>query len=125
MKTRWLLLLSLVCLAPPANAGQQPGSQPALSDQQKEGRRLFQQKCAVCHLHILPTDDSGEPYARRLVKLWVDANEASVRRIIADGGPGMPGWKYALGADQIDAVVSYLKTIETPGQTVGAQPSEF
>jgi mono/diheme cytochrome c family protein len=37
----------------------------------------------------------------------------------------MPGWKYALREDQIDAVVSYLKTIETPSRTVGVQPSEF
>jgi|SRR5262245_15384263 len=126
MKTRWLLVVSLVCVAPAALAGQQPAPQQALSNQQKEGRRLFQQKCAVCHLPILPQDGSAQPYARSLRKSLVDRNEEYVRRVIADGtGPRMPGWKYTLRADQIDALVSYLKTIETPGRTVVAQPSEF
>ena len=126
MKTRWPLFVSLVCLAPAAIAGQQPSSEPALSNQQKEGRRIFQQKCAVCHLPILPSDGGVAPYARMLGKSLVDRNEDSVRRAIADGtGPRMPGWKYTLRADQIDALVSYLKTIETPGRTVVAQPSEF
>ena len=126
MRMRWPLVVSLLSLAPVALAGQQPSSQAALSDQQKEGRRLFQQKCAVCHLPILPTDDSGEPYARRLQGSHVDGNEDSVRRIIADGiGSRMPGWKYTLQEDQIDALVSYLRTIETPSRTVGAQSFEF
>ena len=126
MKTRWPLLVSLVCLAPAAIAGQQPSSQPALSSPQQEGRRIFQQKCAVCHLPLTPADGSGDPYARRLRKSLVDGKEDSVRRVIADGtGPRMPGWKYTLRADQIDALVSYLKTVETPSRTVGAQPSEF
>ena len=126
MKTGCALLVSLVSLAPAAIAEQQPGSRPALSSQQLEGRRIFQQKCAVCHLPILPDDGSGAPYARRLEKPQVDKNEDYVRRVIADGtGPRMPGWKYTLRADQIDALVSYLKTIETPGRTVGAQPSEL
>ena len=126
MTTRWPLVVSLLCLASAAIAGQQPGSQPALSNQQKEGRRLFQQKCAVCHMPILPTDGGGTPYARMLGKSLVDRNEEYVRRAIADGtGPRMPGWKYTLRADQIDALVSYLKTIETPGRTVVAQSSEL
>ena len=126
MNARWPLVFSLVCLALAALAGQQPVAQPALSSQQKEGRRIFQQKCAVCHLPILSTDGGGDPYARSLRKSLVDRNEDSVRRIIADGtGPRMPGWKYTLRADQIDALVSYLKTIETPTRTVGAPPSEF
>ena len=126
MRMRWPLVVSLLSLAPVALAGQQPSSQAALSDQQKDGRRLFQQKCAVCHLPILPTDDSGEPYARRLQGSDVDGNEDFVRRIIADGiGSRMPGWKYTLHADQIDALVSYLRTIETPSRTVGAPSFEF
>ena len=126
MKTRWLVLVSLVCLASAPIAGQQPSSQPRLSDQQKEGRRLYQQKCALCHLPILPADGSGDPYAPRLGKSLVDANEDYVRRVIADGtGPRMPGWKYTLQADQIDALVDYLRTIETASRTVGVQPSEL
>ena len=126
MKARWPLVVSLVCLALAALAGQQPVAQPALSSQQKEGRRIFQQKCAVCHLPILSQEAGGAPYARRLGKSLVDKNEDNVRRVIADGtGPRMPGWKYALRSDQIDALVSYLKTLETPGRTVGAPPSEF
>jgi mono/diheme cytochrome c family protein len=140
MTTRWLLAASLVCLAPAAIDGQQPGPEQAgapaaravrggvetLSTLQREGRRVFQQKCAVCHMPILPTDGGGQPYARLLRKSLVEKNEESVRRAIADGtGPRMPGWKYTLKADQIDALVSYLKTLENPGRTVGAPPSEF
>ena len=98
----------------------------AAAAKQKEGRRLFQQKCAVCHLSILPRDGSGAPYAGRLGRSLVDGDEDNVRRVIADGaGARMPGWKYTLRADQIDALISYLRTIETPSRTVGAKPSEF
>ena len=126
MKGRWQLVVSLVCLMPVIIAAQRLSAQSALSSQEKEGRRLFQQKCAVCHLPILPTDGSGVPYARPLWNSLVESNENDVRRAIADGtGPRMPGWKYTLRVDQIDALISYLKTIETPSRTVGGQPSEF
>ena len=93
MTTRGLLVVvSLVCLSVIAIAAQQPSTEPSVSDPQQEGQRLFQQKCAVCHLAIVPADGSGEPYARRLGKSLVDGNEDDVRRMIADGtGPRMPG----------------------------------
>ena len=126
MKARWPLVVSLVCLALAALAGQQPVAQPALSSQQKEGRRIFQQKCAVCHLPIIPSDGSVAPYAPLLRKSRVEGNEESMRRIIADGTAlRMPGWKYTLREDQIEAILSYLKTIETPRRTLGVPPSEL
>ena len=126
MTSRLAVFVSFVWLASTAAAGQQPISQPALSDQQKEGRRIYQQKCAVCHLPILPSDGSVAPYAPLLQKSRVERNEESMRRIIADGTAfRMPGWKYTLRPDQIDAVVNYLKTIETSSRTLGVQPSDL
>jgi mono/diheme cytochrome c family protein len=126
MTTRWPVLVSFICLASAAIGARQPASQPVLSDQQKEGRRIFQQKCALCHVPILPSDGSGQPYARPLHKPAAGSSDDAVRRTIADGlAPRMPGWKYALSAGQIDALVSYVKTLETPGRTVGVEQSEL
>lgn len=68
---------------------------------------------------------SGEPYARKLTRSLVEGNVESVRVVIANGsGPLMPGWKYALRSDQIDALIEYLKTVEGPSSTVAAQSKE-
>ena len=115
------LSIVLVCL-PLGVLAEQVASQPVLSAEQIEGRRIFQQRCAVCHLPIV---SSSEPYARKLTRSLVEGHEEDVRGAIANGsGPRMPGWKYTLRADQINALIEYLKTVETPSSTVGAQPPD-
>jgi mono/diheme cytochrome c family protein len=96
----------------PANA--QKIVSAALTDQQKDGRRIFQQRCAVCH--TLPTVVSKR-YGPALYKELVEDNDDNIRDIIMEGREGvMPGFKYGLTRKEIDSIVEYLKTVNRPAR---------
>lgn len=121
MKKLWLLFVAPTVLSIGVSA-QQVTSQSALSAEQKEGRRIFQQKCAVCHV---PASFIAEPYAPKLTKGLVEGNEDGVRETITNGsGPRMPGWKYTLQPNQINLVIAYLKALEKPSATVASERPE-
>jgi mono/diheme cytochrome c family protein len=105
----------------PAHA--QKTSSAALTDQQKDGRRIFQQRCAVCH--TLPTVVSKR-YGPALYKELVEDNEDSIRNFIMEGSEGlMPGFKYGLTRSEIDSIVEYLKTVNRPARPkTNANPAE-
>jgi mono/diheme cytochrome c family protein len=87
---------------------------PPLSEVELKGKKLFVQRCALCH------DLRGQP-ATTTVGPWVDAEtvkargEDAVRTKIADGSSRMPAWRYTLEPPQIEAVIAYLKKV-TPDQ---------
>lgn len=76
----------------------------------QEGRRLYQAKCAVCHV---PATRSAEPYGPPLSKMQVATPENAVKTI-QNGGARMPGFQYTLSPSQISAIVSFLKTLDAP-----------
>ena len=76
-----------------------------------EGRRVFHQKCALCHV---ANTLGEEPYGPKLSRTQVDKSEEGVRQIIRDGLVRMPGFQYTLDARQIDAIVAFLKTLDAP-----------
>src|ERR1700722_9482249 len=95
---------------------QQSSSAP-LTDAQKDGRRIFQQRCAVCH--TLPTVVSKR-YGPALYKELVEDNEDNIRDIIIEGREGlMPGFKYGLTRAEIDSMIEYLKTVNRPARPKG------
>lgn len=87
---------------------------PPLSDAELTGKKLFVQRCALCH------DLLGQP-ASTTVGPWIDGvvlkarGDEAVRLKIMDGSPRMPGWRHTLQPEQVDAVIAYLKTV-TPDQ---------
>lgn len=87
---------------------------PSLSATELDGKKLFVQRCALCH------DILGQP-ATTTVGPWVDMDtvktrgEAAVRQKILNGSRRMPGWRYTFDAAQVDAVIAYMKTV-TPDQ---------
>jgi len=96
----------------PLRAQQPAGG--ALTDTQKEGRRIFQQRCAVCH--TLPTVVSKR-YGPALYKEIVEDNEDNIRDAILEGREGlMPGFKYGLTRGEIDSIIEYLKTVNRPAR---------
>ena len=86
----------------------------ALSDAELTGRRLFTQRCAICH------DPVGQPL-NRTPGPWLDQRtvapgaEAGARQMIETGSPRMPGFQYALRPAQVDQIVAFLKMV-TPDQ---------
>jgi mono/diheme cytochrome c family protein len=118
------LVISLFLLAfagfPATLAAQQ--SSAKLSDSQREGRRIFQQKCAMCHV---PATATAKTLGPGLSKALVNADEAAVRTAIMDGmGNTMPGFKYMLTPAQVGNVLDFLKTLDSPPHTLSSERPE-
>ena len=77
----------------------------------EEGRRLFHQKCAICHIAAVKGE---QPYGPKVSRAQVDRSEAGVKQIVLNGSGRMPGFRYALQLEQVDAIVAFLKTVEVP-----------
>lgn len=104
--------LGLLLASFPAHA--QQASATPLTGAQKEGLRIFQQRCAVCH--TLPTVVSKR-YGPALYKQIVQDNEDNIRDTILEGREGlMPGFKYGMTRAEIDSVIEYLKTVNPPAR---------
>jgi mono/diheme cytochrome c family protein len=105
-------LALFLAISLPLRAQQSSGA--PLTDTQKDGRRIFQQRCAVCH--TLPTVVSKR-YGPALYKEIVQDNEDNVRGTIMEGREGlMPGFKYGLTRAEIDSIIEYLKTVNRPAR---------
>jgi len=105
-------LCFLLAASLPLRAQQPSGA--SLTDAQKDGRRIFQQRCAVCH--TLPTVVSKR-YGPALYKEIVEDNEDNIRDAIVEGREGlMPGFKYGLSRAEIDSIIEYLKTVNRPAR---------
>jgi mono/diheme cytochrome c family protein len=116
-----LIRMSFICLiglgsflAVSLPLGAQQTSAAPLTDTQKEGRRIFQQRCAVCH--TLPTVVSKR-YGPALYKEIVEDNEDNIRDTVMEGREGlMPGFKYGLTRAEVDSIIEYLKTVNRPAR---------
>ena len=89
----------------------------ALNEVESRGEQLFQKNCAFCH----GADGTGknwigsflQPHPRDLtnVEFMAGMTEARLRNVIEEGLPGstMSAWKGVLTAEQINAVIAYIK----------------
>ena len=108
-----IFLIGSLSLLPLPLRAQKAAAAP-LTEPQREGRRIFQQRCAVCH--TLPTVVSKR-YGPALYKEIVEDNEENIRDTILEGREGlMPGFKYGLTRAEVDSVVEYLKTASRPAR---------
>jgi mono/diheme cytochrome c family protein len=111
-------LSSLLAFSLPARSQQTPSA--PLTETQKDGRRIFQQRCAVCH--TLPTVVSAR-YGPALYKEIVEDNEENIRGVIMEGREGlMPGFQYGLSRAEIDSIIEYLKTVSRPARPKKSNP---
>jgi mono/diheme cytochrome c family protein len=82
----------------------------AVPDDVHRGRALWLQRCAYCH------DGVGQPSYRTLGP-WIDADtmrlmgDARFRAVVAAGSARMPGFRYALQAQQVNDLVAFLMTV--------------
>jgi mono/diheme cytochrome c family protein len=112
---RWATLVFLLGLLPLAARAQQPEQQAnpdkPLNDAQKLGRRVFEQRCGICHEQARP---GFQMYGPALYKDLVNGSEDAIKEIIRNGSNKMPGFKLGLQPAEIDAIVEYLKTVPKP-----------
>ena len=107
---RWVLPIFLgIC--PLAAHAQQANTEKPLTDTQKLGQRVFQQRCAICHA---PARPGFQMYGPALYKDLVNGSEDAIKEIIRSGSTKMPGFKLGLQPSEIDAIVDYLKTVPKP-----------
>ena len=83
-----------------------------LSESELTGRRLFAQRCGLCHDPVGQMRVSGPWLDRELLS---SKGEAAARQYIEQGSRRMPGFKHALTAAQVDHLIAFLKTV-TPEQ---------
>jgi len=118
MRASALIFFFLLSSLPLTLAGQESNIKaPGLDKTQTLGRRIFQQRCGICH-----TQPTASPmYGVVLYRDLVDGNEDMIRDYIRNGSKRMPGFKYGLEPAEIDAIVEYLKTVPKPAPK-NAQP---
>ena len=108
-----ILPFTLAAQSPPAE------STSALTEQQRVGKGLFLQNCALCHLpnkrNPKDTKEEGTSIGPRLNELISGPKplaDAVVRTFIEKGVEGkMPGFQYGLESKEITAIMAYLKTL--------------
>jgi mono/diheme cytochrome c family protein len=101
-----------------ASAHGAAAQQEQLTDQQKMGRQVFAQSCGVCHL---PPALGAKTYGPQLNKDAGGGVDDVMREFITNGTPRMPAFKYYLKPDQIEAIISYMRTV--PVQAAAAGPA--
>ena len=111
---RWKLLAIVAVLVAGsggfAQAFAQSSESGGLSEAERKGKGMFQQRCSLCHLPRSYDDDST--YGPKLSAATVTGKEAGVRALIRQGTPNMPGFQHGLTPDEIDSIIAYLKTVK-------------
>jgi mono/diheme cytochrome c family protein len=106
---RTLLLLLFVTLGAGSAVAQKASY--TLTPQQRLGRQILAQSCAVCHL---PSGPGAKTYGPQLNKSTLPEDDDMIRQTILEGNTRMPGFQYFLQPTQVDAIIAYLRTIPVP-----------
>ena len=73
------------------------------------GKNLYNANCAVCHGNT----GEGGTGPNLTDNYWILGNSLQdIEKSIADGAPGMPGWKKQLNDEQIKSLVIYIVSIQ-------------
>ena len=79
------------------------------------GKEIFTRKCELCH----GSDGAGTPVGKSLKvadlrsALVQKKSDADLSHVISQGKNSMPGFSNDLSADDIKAVLSYVRTLKT------------
>ena len=113
-----LFALAASSLAVSSNGASAQQAGDSLTDAQKMGRQVFAQSCGVCHL---PPTLGAKTYGPPLNKEAGGGDDDVMREFITNGTPRMPAFKFYLKPDQIEAIISYMRTV--PVQAAVAAPA--
>ena len=106
MKKAALFGLFVLAASAQGATAQQAGDN--LTEQQRMGRQVFAQSCGVCHL---PPTLGAKTYGPQLNKEAGGGDDEIMREFITNGTPRMPAFKHYLKPEQIDAIISYMRTV--------------
>jgi mono/diheme cytochrome c family protein len=115
MKRTFPVLLILLTLGALPAVAQKGGAN--LTDQQRLGRQILAQSCAVCHL---PSGPGAKTYGPALNKSTLPEDDDAIRQTILEGNTRMPGFQYFLQPTQVDAIIAYLRTVPAPARPATA-----
>jgi mono/diheme cytochrome c family protein len=104
-----LAILFLLTAGAPYAFAQQPPD--GLNEQQRLGRQVLAQSCGVCHL---PPARNARTYGPALTKGTLGGDDGLVRKVIAEGTPRMPAFKYFLQPTEVDAIIAFIRTVPVP-----------
>lgn len=105
----WILALGLVGSFPLA------AQTPPLSERELAGKKLFLQRCSLCHLPPLnePQDPDPQPFGPKLNGFVRNTEtEERARRAILNGTLRMPGFQYGLTREEVETIILYLKAFK-------------
>ena len=98
----------------------QQAAKPDLSESELKGKKLFLQRCSICHMPPLYEPPSARPYGPMLEGyLKTPQLETRAREAILKGGPRMPGFQYGLEPAEIDNIIAYMKTTKAVSKEGG------
>jgi mono/diheme cytochrome c family protein len=87
----------------------QTASKSSLSEAELNGKKMFQQRCSICHTPPVPGSNT---YGPMLSQDLVVEKEDAIRAFIMKGTAKMPGFQYGLEPKVIDEIIAYLKTVK-------------
>ena len=111
MKSNAWFVVMLLGVATLSFAQEKPGSaaKADLTEAQRLGRLVLQQRCSLCH----NPQAVGRSIGPRLSKLTGTGQPADyVEKQILDGSANMPAFRYGLEPAEVAAVIDYLKGLE-------------
>ena len=91
---------------------QQASQTSPLAERELAGKKLFLQRCSICHMPPLntPEDPDSQPYGPKLNGFVRDqATEERARRATLNGTARMPGFQYGLSMEEVETIITYLK----------------
>jgi len=90
-------------------------SQPPLTAQQAEGKRVYESGCAHCHrdndlnLKKVPPD-LRNLFGQKALPDGEPATDAAVERVVMTGKGMMPSFAYQITPERLNALIAYLHT---------------
>ena len=91
--------------------------QPYLSEDEMQGRALFELHCAPCHQDTHPDLRKQPPkleglFQSKSLPSGAPATDAQVRKTIIEGRGTMPAFDQRLSEEDVDDLVRYLHTLK-------------
>jgi mono/diheme cytochrome c family protein len=113
-------LLRIACIALWLAALAMPTAcshQPYLSEDEMQGRALFELHCAPCHQETHPDLRKQPPkleglFQSKSLPSGAPATDAQVRKTIIEGRGTMPAFDQRLSKEDVDDLVKYLHTLK-------------